>query len=94
MLVAAHVPQQQEATRPYSKYLRIACTSFPPRFIHIGSHHASISSLLVVVPILYAMKVIPPLLKTLGMYFNSHVSCIMVVFFLTFIALSRFQRDT
>ncbi|KAH6904725.1 hypothetical protein BKA70DRAFT_1296238 [Coprinopsis sp. MPI-PUGE-AT-0042] len=74
MLVATHVPQQREATRPYSKYPRIACTSFPPRFIHTGSHHASISSLLVVVPILYAMKVIPPLLKTLGMYFNSHVS--------------------
>ncbi|KAH6901113.1 hypothetical protein BKA70DRAFT_1230564 [Coprinopsis sp. MPI-PUGE-AT-0042] len=68
MLVAAHVPQQREATRPYSKHPRIAC-----------SHHASISSLLVVVPILYAMKVIPPLLKTFGMYFHSHVSARYVV---------------
>ncbi|KAH6887239.1 hypothetical protein BKA70DRAFT_1333619 [Coprinopsis sp. MPI-PUGE-AT-0042] len=68
MLVAAHVLRQRRATRPYSKHPRIAC-----------SHHASISSLLVVVPILYAMKVIPPLLKTLGMYFHSHVSARYVI---------------
>ncbi|KAH6911097.1 hypothetical protein BKA70DRAFT_1423844 [Coprinopsis sp. MPI-PUGE-AT-0042] len=74
MLVAAHVPQQREATRPYSKHSQITCASSPSRFIHTGSHHASISSLLVVVPILYATKVIPPLLKTLGMHFYSHVS--------------------
>ncbi|KAH6899238.1 hypothetical protein BKA70DRAFT_1406539 [Coprinopsis sp. MPI-PUGE-AT-0042] len=35
--------------------------------------------LLVVVPILYATKVIPPLLKTLGMYFCSHVSARYVI---------------
>ncbi|KAH6868964.1 hypothetical protein BKA70DRAFT_1326315, partial [Coprinopsis sp. MPI-PUGE-AT-0042] len=36
--------------------------------------HASVSSLLVVVHTIYVTKVIPPLLKILGMYFYLHVS--------------------